>query len=56
MNLGFGEMVLIFLVVLLLFGARRLPEIGKALGQAWHEFNGAMKGKGDSGDHDHPKS
>ena len=30
--MGMGEVVLIFLIVLLLFGARRLPEIGRALG------------------------
>ena len=32
-GLGMGEMLLIFLVVLLLFGAKRLPEIGSALGK-----------------------
>ena len=31
-GLGMGEMILIFLVVLLLFGAKRLPEIGKSMG------------------------
>jgi len=49
-GLGFGEILLIFLVVLLLFGAKRLPEIGKAMGQAWHEFSSAMKGEGKNDD------
>jgi sec-independent protein translocase protein TatA len=42
-NIGFGEMVLIFLVVLLLFGAKRLPEIGSSLGKGIREFKGSMK-------------
>jgi sec-independent protein translocase protein TatA len=42
-NLGLGEMVLIFLVVLLLFGAKRLPEIGSSLGKGIREFKGSMK-------------
>lgn len=40
---GMGEMVLIFLVVLLLFGAKRLPEIGSALGKGIREFKGSMR-------------
>jgi sec-independent protein translocase protein TatA len=42
-NIGFGEMVLIFLVVLLLFGAKRLPEIGSSLGKGIREFKTSMK-------------
>ena len=40
---GMGEMVLIFLVVLLLFGAKRLPEIGSALGKGIREFKGSIR-------------
>ena len=32
-NLGTGELVLIFLVILLLFGAKRLPELARGLGK-----------------------
>jgi sec-independent protein translocase protein TatA len=42
-NIGIGEMVLIFLVVLLLFGAKRLPEIGSSLGKGIREFKGSMR-------------
>ena len=42
-NIGIGEMVLIFLVVLLLFGAKRLPEIGSSLGKGIREFKTSMK-------------
>ena len=37
------EVVVILVVVLLLFGAKRLPEIGKALGDGIREFKRAMK-------------
>ena len=37
------EVVVILLVVLLLFGAKRLPEIGRALGEGIREFKKAIK-------------
>jgi sec-independent protein translocase protein TatA len=42
---GFGlwEMILVFLVVLLLFGAKRLPEIGSSLGKGIREFKGSLR-------------
>ncbi|GMV05437.1 MAG: hypothetical protein AMXMBFR53_17150 [Gemmatimonadota bacterium] len=40
---GMGEMILIFLVVLLLFGAKRLPEIGSALGKGIREFKSSVR-------------
>ena len=42
-SLGMGEMIVIFLVVLLLFGAKRLPEIGSSLGKGIREFKGAIR-------------
>jgi sec-independent protein translocase protein TatA len=42
-KLGMGEMVLLFMVVLLLFGAKRLPEIGSSLGKGIREFKGSMR-------------
>lgn len=44
-RIGFAEIVLILGVLLLLFGAARLPQIGQALGQAIREFQQAMKGE-----------
>jgi sec-independent protein translocase protein TatA len=44
MSLGWGELLVIFGIVLLLVGARRLPEVGRALGQAIKEFQNAMRG------------
>lgn len=37
-NLGFTEILLILVVVLLLFGAKRLPEIGASMGRGIKEF------------------
>ena len=42
-GLGMGEMVLIFLVVLLLFGAKRIPEIGRSIGRGIQEFKKGMR-------------
>ncbi len=42
-NIGMGELALIFLVALLLFGAKRIPEIARGLGQGIREFQNAMR-------------
>lgn len=40
---GMGELIVILLIILLLFGASRLPEIAKALGKSIKEFKKAGK-------------
>jgi sec-independent protein translocase protein TatA len=40
-NLGGGEIILILAIVLILFGAKRLPELAKGLGQGIKEFKQA---------------
>ena len=42
-GLGMGELIVIFMVVLLLFGAKRLPEIGSSLGKGIREFKGSLR-------------
>jgi len=42
-GLGWQEMLVIVLVILLLFGAKRLPEIARGLGKGINEFKGAIK-------------
>ena len=37
-RIGIGEVIFIALVIVLLFGAKKLPEIGSALGKAIREF------------------
>ena len=43
MSIGWGELLVILVIVLLLVGARRLPEIGRALGEAVREFQKALR-------------
>jgi len=40
-NLGFQEMIIILVVALLVFGPKKLPEIGKSLGKGIAEFKKA---------------
>ena len=40
-NLGTGELLIIFLVILLLFGAKKLPELARGLGKGINEFKDA---------------
>ncbi len=40
-NVGMGEMVLILAIALIVFGPKKLPEIGKGIGKALREFNKA---------------
>jgi sec-independent protein translocase protein TatA len=44
-GLGFPELLVIGVIALLVFGPRRLPEAGKALGQAIRGFKGAFEGR-----------
>lgn len=39
--IGFPELVLIFIVALLVFGPRKLPELGRSLGKTLAEFKRA---------------
>ncbi|GAB4108893.1 MAG: hypothetical protein Kow001_07800 [Acidobacteriota bacterium] len=40
-NLGFPELMVIFVVALLVFGPRKLPELGRSLGKSLAEFKKA---------------
>ena len=42
LNLGTGEVIILLLVILLLFGAKRLPELARGLGKGIHEFKDAV--------------
>ena len=43
-NLGGGEIILILALVLILFGAKKLPELAKGLGTGIKEFKNATRG------------
>jgi sec-independent protein translocase protein TatA len=42
-NMGFGEMLIIVLVVLVLFGAKKIPDLAQGLGKGIREFKKALK-------------
>jgi sec-independent protein translocase protein TatA len=50
-SIGFTELLVLFLIVVVLFGASRIPEIGRGLGTGIQNFKAAMKG-GTSSDDD----
>ena len=43
MDIGFREILLILLIILILFGAKRIPEMMKAMGQGVKEFKKAAR-------------
>lgn len=46
-NLGTGEIVIIAIVVLLLFGGKKIPELMKGIGKGVKNFKDGVKGLGD---------
>lgn len=42
-NIGFGELVVIMVAALVIFGPNKLPELGKSLGQGIREFKKATQ-------------
>jgi sec-independent protein translocase protein TatA len=45
MAIGPEELIIILLIILLLFGAKKLPELGRALGDAVREFKKGLGGE-----------
>ncbi|WP_066145154.1 twin-arginine translocase TatA/TatE family subunit [Lederbergia lenta] len=52
---GPGSWILIALVALLIFGPKKLPELGKAAGNTLREFKNATKGLADEEEKDNKK-
>ena len=46
-NIGLPEILVVLVIALIIFGPKRLPELGKSLGKGIREFRGSI-----SGDHD----
>jgi sec-independent protein translocase protein TatA len=44
-SIGIPELLIILLIVIIIFGARRLPELGKSLGEGIRNFRKSMSGK-----------
>tara|TARA_B110000196_G_scaffold227697_1_gene196419 strand:- start:45 stop:245 length:201 start_codon:yes stop_codon:yes gene_type:complete len=51
-NFGIWQIALILVIVLLLFGVGKLPQVGKGMGQAINEFKSAVDVKGKKSDSD----
>jgi sec-independent protein translocase protein TatA len=44
-NIGPMEIVVVLIIALVVFGPKRLPELGKSLGKGIHEFKGTISGE-----------
>lgn len=44
-GIGTKELIIIAVVLVLLFGAKRIPELAKSIGDAIHHLKGATRGK-----------
>ncbi len=51
-NLGWGELLVIFAIVLLLFGAKRIPDLAQGLGKSIKIFKQSLTGDSSSEDKD----
>jgi sec-independent protein translocase protein TatA len=51
-NFGIWQIALILVIVLLLFGVGKLPQVGRGMGQAINEFKSAVDNKGKKSDSD----
>ncbi len=45
-GLGMGELLVILVIVIVIFGASRLPQLGKGLGEGISNFREGLSGKG----------
>ena len=51
-NIGPLEIAIVLVIVLIVFGPKRLPELGKSLGRGIREFRGSIGGDDDKDDVD----
>jgi sec-independent protein translocase protein TatA len=55
MGLGAGSIAIIAIVAIIIFGPKKLPELGKAAGNTLREFKNATKGLADDDDNKNEK-
>jgi sec-independent protein translocase protein TatA len=51
-NVGPLELIVVLIIALVVFGPKRLPELGRSLGRGIREFRGPISGKDDDEDED----
>ena len=51
-SIGWQGLVVILIILLLVFGPKRLPEMGRSLGRGMREFKDSLTGQGDDDDED----
>ena len=49
-SLGMGELLVILVIVVVIFGANKIPQLGKGLGEGIKNFKSALSDKGESDD------
>jgi sec-independent protein translocase protein TatA len=53
-NVGPLEVIIVLIIALVIFGPKRLPELGKSVGKGIREFRSSVSGSADDDDEDDP--
>jgi sec-independent protein translocase protein TatA len=55
-NIGPLEIAIVLIIVLIIFGPKRLPELGRSMGRGIREFKGSLSGDSDKDDVDEKRA
>ena len=55
-GIGIPELAIVLLIVLIIFGPKRLPGLGRSLGSGMREFKDSLTGKSKDDDEDEPRT